>query len=101
MIRRPPRATRTDTLFPYTTLFRSGLARGLSADPDLQVVELARQLCRRRSARQEVGRGVGRRRGGIPEPARQHEAMSRTVAAAAAMKSGRGWVAGYRVWRTS
>src|SRR3546814_8340990 len=25
MIRRPPRATRTDTLFPYTTLFRSGL----------------------------------------------------------------------------
>src|SRR3546814_11653536 len=27
MIRRPPRSTRTDTLFPYTTLFRS-LARG-------------------------------------------------------------------------
>src|SRR3546814_12778053 len=26
MIRRPPRSTRTDTLFPYTTLFRS--ARG-------------------------------------------------------------------------
>src|SRR3546814_209477 len=25
MIRRPPRTTRTDTLFPYTTLFRSGL----------------------------------------------------------------------------
>src|SRR3546814_13230000 len=24
MIRRPPRSTRTDTLFPYTTLFRSG-----------------------------------------------------------------------------
>src|SRR3546814_19884473 len=24
MIRRPPRATRTDTLLPYTTLFRSG-----------------------------------------------------------------------------
>src|SRR3546814_19778208 len=24
MIRRPPRATRTDTLFPFTTLFRSG-----------------------------------------------------------------------------
>src|SRR3546814_12436023 len=36
MIRRPPRATRTDTLFPYTTLFRSCLAdrlpmRGLKA----------------------------------------------------------------------
>src|SRR3546814_5508364 len=26
MIRRPPRSTRTDTLFPYTTLFRSGNA---------------------------------------------------------------------------
>src|SRR3546814_1067690 len=31
MIRRPPRSTRTDTLFPYTTLFRShgGVAQGL------------------------------------------------------------------------
>src|SRR3546814_13119879 len=27
MIRRPPRSTRTDTLFPYTTLFRSPAAR--------------------------------------------------------------------------
>src|SRR3546814_12106339 len=27
MIRRPPRSTRTDTLFPYTTLFRSPLRR--------------------------------------------------------------------------
>src|SRR3546814_17027677 len=27
MIRRPPRSTRTDTLFPYTTLFRSGVDR--------------------------------------------------------------------------
>src|SRR3546814_11653902 len=30
MIRRPPRSTRTDTLFPYTTLFRSG--RDAAAD---------------------------------------------------------------------
>src|SRR3546814_2469808 len=28
MIRRPPRSTRTDTLFPYTTLFRSTRAQG-------------------------------------------------------------------------
>src|SRR3546814_20849294 len=28
MIRRPPRSTRTDTLFPYTTLFRSPRLRG-------------------------------------------------------------------------
>src|SRR3546814_18156188 len=30
MIRRPPRSTRTDTLFPYTTLFRSECAARLS-----------------------------------------------------------------------
>src|SRR3546814_8313174 len=30
MIRRPPRSTRTDPLFPYTTLFRSGRRRGWS-----------------------------------------------------------------------
>src|SRR3546814_18233985 len=29
MIRRPPRSTRTDTLFPYSTLFRSGRPRRL------------------------------------------------------------------------
>src|SRR3546814_1444043 len=34
MIRRPPRATRTDTLFPYTTLFRSAPTRqNLPAKP--------------------------------------------------------------------
>src|SRR3546814_1123345 len=32
MIRRPPRSTRTDTLFPVTTLFRSGL-RGAEPRP--------------------------------------------------------------------
>src|SRR3546814_7628057 len=31
MIRRPPRSTRTDTLFPDTTLFRSGLDRATDA----------------------------------------------------------------------
>src|SRR3546814_18551509 len=34
MIRRPPRSTRTDTLFPYTTLFRSVLAAGLVVPGD-------------------------------------------------------------------
>src|SRR3546814_10894518 len=36
MIRRPPRSTRTDTLFPYTTLFRSrllGLFRAWNRPP--------------------------------------------------------------------
>src|SRR3546814_21170200 len=35
MLRRPPRSTRTDTLFPYTTLFRSPKVN------ECQVVELA------------------------------------------------------------
>src|SRR3546814_3737909 len=37
MIQRPPRSTRTDTLFPYTTLFRSNARRhdGFLAKPDL------------------------------------------------------------------
>src|SRR3546814_2760815 len=30
MIRRPPRSTRTDTLFPYTTLFRSGFEQDIA-----------------------------------------------------------------------
>src|SRR3546814_11129937 len=34
MIRRPPRSTRTDTLFPYTTLFRSRLENAICAPFD-------------------------------------------------------------------
>src|SRR3546814_7801491 len=43
MIRRPPRSTRTDTLFPYTTLFRSCLAGAVRAAQ-------RRARCDRRSA---------------------------------------------------
>src|SRR3546814_10116637 len=32
MIRRPPRSTRTDTLFPYTTLFRSDYLNSVAND---------------------------------------------------------------------
>src|SRR3546814_18776399 len=44
MIRRPPRATRTDTLFPYTTLFRSrclvgGLGLAARAAVDLAALQ--------------------------------------------------------------
>src|SRR3546814_16762097 len=38
MIRRPPRSTRTDTLFPYTTLFRSLGEPGLSIGFEIQLV---------------------------------------------------------------
>src|SRR3546814_20533024 len=40
MIRRPPRSTRTDTLFPYTTLFRSARDRP-QEHPSVNAAELA------------------------------------------------------------
>src|SRR3546814_15597173 len=42
MIRRPPRSTRTDTLFPYTTLFRSSLPA--AASPSLSVAAALEQF---------------------------------------------------------
>src|SRR3546814_3608414 len=53
MIRRPPRSTRTDTLFPYTTLFRSG--------DDFVVVEderLAKEVAQQRDAKRRETRLV-------------------------------------------
>src|SRR3546814_2159499 len=44
MLRRPPRSTRTDTLFPYTTLFRSHtLRRGRIAPGSRPLSALARR----------------------------------------------------------
>src|SRR3546814_5244882 len=48
MIRRPPRSTRTDTLFPYTTLFRSSLEKALRRLLVLRGTELLRN-------RQQIG----------------------------------------------
>src|SRR3546814_9243641 len=45
MIRRPPRSTRTDTLFPYTTLFRS---RGQALGGERGTDGVAQSLCPRR-----------------------------------------------------
>src|SRR3546814_9706324 len=46
MIRRPPRSTRTDTLFPYTTLFRAhcAMARSPSEFPATKIGR--RPMCR-------------------------------------------------------
>src|SRR3546814_6731994 len=46
MIRRQPRSTRTDTLFPYTTLFRSGGAQ--DAPPSASRAFWSRSSCSRR-----------------------------------------------------
>src|SRR3546814_7598432 len=59
MIRRPPRSTRTDTLFPYTTLFRSpadgprrqGRSGQGAPEPDRQRGEVRRRGQRRWGAR--------------------------------------------------
>src|SRR3546814_12091292 len=56
MIRRPPRSTRTDTLFPYTTLFRSS-SRRRAPSP-------ATPLTRRASADVEACSPAPRRRKG-------------------------------------
>src|SRR3546814_530661 len=40
MIRRPPRSTRTDTLFPYTTLFRSADAEFHQQDAEMLAMDL-------------------------------------------------------------
>src|SRR3546814_17113987 len=84
MIRRPPRSTRTDTLFPYTTLFRSpgsGARRGRRTQPPSPAAELGvRHLLRREEAGGSTGGQLsrGRRleadgggyRGGKEAPAR-------------------------------
>src|SRR3546814_18640082 len=57
MIRRPPRSTRTDTLFPYTTLFRSaghGAGRGWRRGGDLFLVRAGGEQ-QRGGARQHEG----------------------------------------------
>src|SRR3546814_1281728 len=45
MIRRPPRSTRTDTLFPYTTLFRSKACPGQKGGPSM-ITSTAKPLTR-------------------------------------------------------
>src|SRR3546814_3698101 len=78
MIRRPPRSTRTDTLFPYTTLFRSPAAgRGL----------LVRR-CAAFGARRRRRAGLGTLRPAGPFDGRRHRQpaggrRARTRAAAA------------------
>src|SRR3546814_11275235 len=58
MIRRPPRSTRTDTLFPYTTLFRSLLAQEHAHEASLKMCGSSdgRQLGGARRCRQQGSR---------------------------------------------
>src|SRR3546814_1392069 len=56
MIRRPPRSTRTDTLFPYTTLFRSRLRDLLRQDE----VRTAIIFCNRKTTVRELNKSLKR-----------------------------------------
>src|SRR3546814_3428707 len=74
MIRRPPRSTRTDTLFPYTTLFRSidkGSPRHafLSCECYLFCLEIHCMMC----SRLLLGRTAAFRRGESQKPSRKGE----------------------------
>src|SRR3546814_7363119 len=53
IVRRPPRSTRTDTLFPYTTLFRSRLGQRIE-ERDVLALEIAHRI----GAVRPVGRAV-------------------------------------------
>src|SRR3546814_1093726 len=57
MIRRPPRSTRTDTLFPYTTLFRSGLHEGVTNMGEHELLHARRAAIGRRAHVGIVGAG--------------------------------------------
>src|SRR3546814_3624511 len=52
MIQRPPISTRTDTLFPYTTLFRSGDFTGMIGDPS------GKNTTRKALTREDVARNA-------------------------------------------
>src|SRR3546814_15705837 len=56
MIRRPPRSTRTDTLFPYTTLFRSARPRFEGEAGGFRGVTGANQSAALRRGRKEAVR---------------------------------------------
>src|SRR3546814_11284807 len=76
MIRRPPRSTRTDTLFPYTTLFRSVRARrGVRPVPG--AARAARPAGRHALRRRAADARSRPRAGGRAEAAGRRRAVAR------------------------
>src|SRR3546814_7484793 len=98
MIRRPPRSTRTDTLFPYTTLFRSSIASSHAVieramDSVNGMIDLVVGLDHRLNALGEALGLVGTLSGTIDALARQTDylALNATIEAARAGGAGRGF----------
>src|SRR3546814_2414640 len=75
MIRRPPRSTRTDTLFPYTTLFRSP-REPAAADQSRHRPPAAR--LREADHRRRAGGGGGDERLGLPPALQDHHGDERS-----------------------
>src|SRR3546814_3807479 len=73
MIRRPPRSTRTDTLFPYTTLFRSLRRAGGARPPRLLRRAPEGGAARPGRAPRPHHRRHGTRRRGRPRPPARSE----------------------------
>src|SRR3546814_5686678 len=97
MIRRPPRSTRTDTLFPYTTLFRSNSLHRRDGDlrnrtigkspsaPPVEQKQAERPWGSRRRARVPCENGGNKRNPGLPyavwslpTPAADHRGCTRS-----------------------
>src|SRR3546814_14908606 len=91
MIRRPPRSTRTDTLFPYTTLFRSAHLRDQAGQGgpvgwilevldhawfDARVADQAQRGARNAAGGVVVDGGVGHRHGLSPLVVRRSAIVS-------------------------
>src|SRR3546814_14247901 len=121
MIRRPPRSTRTDTLFPYTTLFRSnaesadenpvkaielcpqpviGAINGVAITGGFEVALACDILIASTNARfADTHARVGVMPGwGLSQKLSRLGGLGRAQARAEGRSGGRGWV---RTWRTA
>src|SRR3546814_20770027 len=82
MIRRPPRSTRTYTLFPCTTLFRSGWVDGFGFDEEGAMID----------PRKRDGLYVGPSRGHVDDEKADKVGMARAYGYGATMQA---WVTDY------
>src|SRR3546814_4209898 len=96
MIRRPPRSTRTDTLFPYTTLFRSQRSRRWAGRQDRWPEAGRHAQDRGQGKLDEVGgepfRGSGQKASGATRHGGGEGAISSVRHVAAAIEIGRAHV---------
>src|SRR3546814_1630418 len=87
MIRRPPKSTRTDTLFPYTTLFRSSVAHSYWGNRDEGSNARGRNRCAARkgagfptegidAVRWEIASAAAYRHSGLSRGSRSEEHTS-------------------------